>query len=182
MFISQYIYNVLVTISRSQSWSGKETLYRIYIRELDKDLCTKQSTLYKKLDGLCWLLLQPTLKTICSSQVLWQPLIEITNDRTDSKSHSKITSKEITRELDKKSLLNYYPIYISYTWSVLLIIMPALMFILHSHVYLMFYSRPSYCIYVLYSDIIFQILPSCSRPMTSCHVTWKSHASSLFRT
>ena len=35
----------------------------------------------------------------------------------------------------------------------------------------------------MYSDIIFQILPSCSRPMTShhvtCHVTVVSHASSL---
>ena len=35
-------------------------------------------------------------------------------------------------------------------------------------------------------DIIFQILPSCSRPMMShhvtCHVTVASHASSLFKT
>ena len=33
---------------------------------------------------------------------------------------------EITRELDKESLLNCYPIYINYRWSVLLIINPTL--------------------------------------------------------
>ena len=37
----------------------------------------------------------------------------------------------ITRELDKKSLLSCYPIYISYTWSMLQIITPALMSIYH---------------------------------------------------
>ena len=33
----------------------------------------------------------------------------------------------ITRELNKESLLNCYPIYINYTWFILLIITPALM-------------------------------------------------------
>ena len=32
----------------------------------------------------------------------------------------------IIRELNKKSLLNYYPIYINYRWSMLLIINPTL--------------------------------------------------------
>jgi len=31
----------------------------------------------------------------------------------------------------------------------------------------------------MYPDIIFQILPPCSKPMTSHHVTIVSHASSL---
>ena len=35
---------------------------------------------------------------------------------------------EITKELDKESLLNYYSIYISYIWSVLLIINPTVKF------------------------------------------------------
>ena len=35
---------------------------------------------------------------------------------------------EITRELDKKSPLYCYPIYISYTWSMLQIITPALIY------------------------------------------------------
>jgi len=38
---------------------------------------------------------------------------------------------EITRELNKESLLNCYPIYINYTWSMLLIITPALMSMYH---------------------------------------------------
>jgi len=37
---------------------------------------------------------------------------------------------EITRELDKKSLLNCYPIY---TWSVLLIITPALIVVVTTY-------------------------------------------------
>jgi len=40
------------------------------------------------------------------SQVLWQPLITKTNDHTNGKSLSGISSGEITRELDKESLLN----------------------------------------------------------------------------
>ena len=42
---------------------------------------------------------------------------------------------EITRELDKESLLDCYPIYISYTWSMLWIITPALMSMHHPWVH-----------------------------------------------
>ena len=38
--------------------------------------------------------------------VLWQPLITKTNDYTNGKSLSWISSGEFTRELDKESLLN----------------------------------------------------------------------------
>ena len=38
---------------------------------------------------------------------------------------------EFTRELNKESLLDYYPIYINYTWSVLQIITPALKSMYH---------------------------------------------------
>ena len=38
--------------------------------------------------------------------LLWQPLITKTNDHTNSKSLSGISSGEFTRELDKESLLN----------------------------------------------------------------------------
>ena len=38
--------------------------------------------------------------------LLWQPLITKTNDHTNSKSLSWISSREFTRELDKESLLN----------------------------------------------------------------------------
>ena len=51
--------------------------------------------------------------------VLWQPLIVMTNDQTGSKSLSRISSRKFTRELDKKSPLYCYSIYISYKWSVL---------------------------------------------------------------
>ena len=56
------------------------------------------------------------------------------------------------------------------------------MSILHPHICLISYSRPPCCIYIP-SDIIFQIVLLCSRPMTShhvtCHVTVISRASSL---
>ena len=52
---------------------------------------------------------------------MWQSLIITTNDQTGSKSLSRISSKEITRELDKKSLLNCYSIYISYNWFMLIL-------------------------------------------------------------
>jgi len=38
--------------------------------------------------------------------LLWQPLITKTNDHTNGKSLSWISSGEFTRELDKESLLN----------------------------------------------------------------------------
>jgi len=38
--------------------------------------------------------------------MLWQPLITKTNDHTNGKSLSWISSREFTRELDKESLLN----------------------------------------------------------------------------
>jgi len=40
------------------------------------------------------------------SKVLWQPLITKTNDYTNGKSLSWISSGEFIRELDKESLLN----------------------------------------------------------------------------
>ena len=43
--------------------------------------------------------------------MLWQPLITKTNDHTNSKSLSWISSEEFIRELDKEPLL-YYPLYI----------------------------------------------------------------------
>jgi len=53
------------------------------------------------------------------------------------------------------------------------------MSMLYSHVHLISYLRLPYYI----SDVIFQILLLCSRPMMShhvtCHVTTMSHASSL---
>ena len=69
----------------------------------------------------------------------------------------------ITRELDKESPLYCYSIYISYTWSMIQIITPALMSMHHpwgSHAFDMLL------------DVIHLV---CSRPMTShhviCHVT-----------
>ena len=38
--------------------------------------------------------------------MLWQPFITKTNDHTNGKSLSWISSGEFTRELDKESLLN----------------------------------------------------------------------------
>jgi len=40
------------------------------------------------------------------NRMLWQPLITKTNDHTNSKYFSGISSGEFTRELDKESLLN----------------------------------------------------------------------------
>ena len=58
------------------------------------------------------------------------------------------------------------------------IIKPALMSMLLPHVYLIFYLRPPCNISV--SEVIFQILPSCSRlimlPHVIFHVTAVSHA------
>ena len=87
----------------------------------------------------------------------------------------------ITRELDKEFLLNYYSIYINYTWSMLLIFTPALMSIFHP--YICFMSTLRLLDYILCPDLIFQIFLLCSRPMTShyviCQVTIISHASLL---
>ena len=77
----------------------------------------------------------------------------------------------ITKELNKKPLLNCYSIYIKYSWSMLLIIKPAFISMLHSYIYLISPLRPLG--YILYSNIIFQIFPLCSRPMTSYYVTYK---------
>ena len=54
----------------------------------------------------------------------------------------------ITRKFNKKSLLYQSPIYTNYTWSVLLIIISALISMLYSYVYLISYSRPPYDIHV----------------------------------
>jgi len=50
----------------------------------------------EKNDGLTWK----------EDGVLWQPLITKTNDYTNGKSLSWISSGEFTRELNKESLLN----------------------------------------------------------------------------
>ena len=67
-------------------------------------------------------------------------------------------------------------------WSVLTIIKPALIFMLCLYICLMFYLRLLCCIC---PDVIFWILPPCSRPMMShhvtCHVTAVSHISSSSR-
>ena len=60
------------------------------------------------------------------ASLLWQPLITKINDHTSGKSLSGISSGEFTRELDKESLLNLSPIYTKSSWSMLLIINPAL--------------------------------------------------------
>jgi len=43
LFLTHCVMNL-----RPQSWSKEETLYRVYIRELNKELCTGLSTLYTK--------------------------------------------------------------------------------------------------------------------------------------
>ena len=92
-----------------------------------------------------------------------------------SKAYSKLSSEKFTRELNKESLLNCYPIYTITWWSVLLIIGPAHVYALYS------YLLHVYHVYTICPDIIFQILLLCSRPMTShhvtCHVTAMSCAS-----
>jgi len=45
-------------------------------------------------------------KELLAIVVLWQPLITKTNDHTNGKSLSWISSGEFTRELDKESLLD----------------------------------------------------------------------------
>ena len=56
----------------------------------------------------------------------WQPLGTKPNRNTASKSLSRDIIVGITRELNKESLLNCYPIYIIYTWSMLLLFSPFL--------------------------------------------------------
>ena len=56
---------------------------------------------------------------------------------------------KITREFNKEPLLYQSPIYTKCSWSVLPIINPALMSMLHSHVHLISYSRLPYCIHML---------------------------------
>ena len=58
-------------------------------------------------------------------------------------------------------------------WSMLSIIKPALMFMLHPHVYYLFTLHLSQGHHVVFicPDIIFQILLPCSRHMMSYHVT-----------
>ena len=55
-------------ILRSQSRLRKRILYRIYIRELNKELCTESSIFYTKLQQSMQLLSQPALKTMCLLQ------------------------------------------------------------------------------------------------------------------
>ena len=73
--------------------------------------------------------------------MLWQPLITMTSDYTNSKSFSRNIMWEFTRELDKEPLLYYYPIYTNVSWSVLPINDPALMSMPYPHSCLMSYSR-----------------------------------------
>ena len=105
--------------------------------------------------------------------LLWQPLITETNDYTNGKSLSQILSGEFTRELDKESLLNQSPIYTKSSWSMLLIINPALMSMLLPHVCLkatMLYT----CALISSSRSFYHILGL----MMSRHVTEMSRASS----
>ena len=105
--------------------------------------------------------------------VLWQPLITKTNDLTNGKSLSWISSGEFTRELNKESLLNQSSIYTKFSWSVLLIINPALMSMFLPHVHLkatMLYT----CALMSSSRSFYHILGL----MMSRHVTEMSRASS----
>ena len=65
-----------------------------------------------------------------------------------SKAFSRQSSRKITRELNKESLLNQSYLYTKHAWSMLPIIKPALLSMLQSHVHLIPYSRPSCSIYV----------------------------------
>ena len=56
---------------------------------------------------------------------------------------------EITKELNKKSLLNCYPIYISYRCSVLILFNLALKSIYYPYLILIFIIRTPYYIYIL---------------------------------
>jgi len=98
--------------------------------------------------------------------VLWQPLITKINDHTSGKSLSGISSGEFTRELDKESLLNLSLIYTKSSWSVLLIINPALMSMLLPHVRLKATMLYTYAL-MSSSRSFYHILGL----MTSCHVT-----------
>ena len=61
---------------------------------------------FKKLPSLKLPAAFPEGKASTMSWVLWQPLITKTNDFTNGKSLSWISSGEFTRELDKEPLLN----------------------------------------------------------------------------
>ena len=60
----------------------------------------------------------------------------------------RISSRNFTRELDKEPLLNQSPIYTNVSWSMLLIIRPALLSMLQPHVCLTSYSRPPCILHV----------------------------------
>ena len=110
--------------------------------------------------------------------MLWQPLITKINDHTSGKSLSGISSGEFTRELDKESLLNLSLIYTKSSWSVLLIINPALMSMLLPHVRLkatMLYT----CALMSSFRTFYHILGLMTSHHVTHHVTAMSCASSL---
>ena len=90
-----------------------------------------------------------------------------------SKAHSRLSSRKFTRKLDKKSLLNSSSIYMFYMLSMLSIIKPALISMLHPHVHYssVLHLPQGHYITSICPDIIFQILLPYSRYIMSHHVT-----------
>ena len=86
----------------------------------------------------------------------------------------------ITRELDKEFLLYFYPIYINYTWSVLQIIKPTLISILHSYIYLMSYSRLLCCICVPWHYLPDPFTMFYAYDITSCDMSCDYNVMCLF--
>ena len=89
----------------------------------------------------------------------------------------QISSGNFTRELDKEPLLNQSPIYTKSSWSVLLIINPALISMLLSYVYLkvaILYT----CALMSFSRSFYYLLGLMTSYHVTCHVTTVSHASS----
>jgi len=91
--------DIIVTTNKVAASSDLNTVEK-YIKDLnDVDLSNiislrlPQSKYYLKILGISYF-------------VLWQPLITKTNDHTNGKSLSWISSREFTRELDKEPLLN----------------------------------------------------------------------------
>ena len=106
---------------------------------------------YQSRDNICWTQ-QNHLKSgqiMRTSSISENLTVVVTTRHEVQQLHKHIKLSvgnqvgKITRELDKKSLLNQSSIYTKYTWSML-----------QPHVHLIFYSRPP-----------------CSRPMMSHNVT-----------
>ena len=95
-----------------------------------------------------------------------------------SKALNRLSSGKFTRELDKESLLYQSPIYTKYAWFMLLIISPVLLSMLHSHVYLIFYSMLQYeSVDRLWTRVRVRTLDNYQSTMDiglGRHVTWKS--------